>query len=236
MSPCAACSRTLSTLRRPFARALPGGRLDGPASMFVRISMRSCLGLDDFSFSRVVMKKDDAKLMSMVAEGDMDALEEIYRRHSQFVYRVALRFLGNESDASDITHALFVDLVSRASKYKSQANLSTWLYRVAVNRCINWTKAAPQRLKAQIEELDGVDFTSQGEEERLEDLDRSRRHAEVREAVASLPPRQKMAVTLRDFEGLSYKEISKVMGCSRRAVESLLTRARRALLKTLNSA
>lgn len=179
------------------------------------------------------MKKDDAKLMSMVAQGDMDALEEIYRRHSQFVYRIAMRFLGNESDAADITHALFVDLVTRASRYQPHANLSTWLYRVVVNRCINWKKAAPQRLKAQIEEMETVDANTPDEEERLEALDRSRRHGEVRKAVASLPPRQKMAVTLRDFEGLSYKEISQAMGCSRRAVESLLIRARRTLLKTL---
>lgn len=173
--------------------------------------------------------------MAMLGRGDMKALREIYMRHSEFVYRIAFRYTGNAADAMDITQALFADLAVIASKYKPKAALSTWLYRVVTNRCINWTKSGARRFCTALEDSQEVEHTDANSVKDRPDevIEKKQRAARVWQAVASLPPRQKTAVILRDFEGLSYKEIAAAMKCSRRSVESLLIRARNGLARKL---
>ncbi len=186
------------------------------------------------------MKQDDENLMAMLARGEMEALREIYTLHSELVYRIAFRYTGNRADAMDITQALFADLPSFAHKYKPKAALSTWLYRVVSNRCINWTKSGERKFCTSLEasHLENSQGESRNkavsEKDRPDEvLEKDRRAIEIRDAVASLPPRQKTAIILREFQGLSYKEIAAAMNCSRRSVESLLIRARAELAQKL---
>lgn len=190
------------------------------------------------------MAPTDKELMAALAQGDMDALQALYRRHSKLVYRVSLKFIGHKEDALDLTQALFTDLVLLAPNYRPEGEVTTWLYRVTVNRCLNWAKSAGRRLRAPLKEetleqrwarLEGAGspepIGSDGEPQQA--LARKQRWKALERALGELPPRQRLALTLKAFEGLSYEEIAHAMETSRSSVESLLVRARRKLSEAL---
>lgn len=176
---------------------------------------------------------DDVALVRLVAEGDMDALRVLYERYAGFVYRVGMRFLGNEEDARDVVQSVFADLIDASRGFAGRSRVKSWLYRVTANRCLNQVKSArvSKRSAEPERELDRVEGPPSGVP--AQEMERREERLRVRGAIAELPPRQRMALVLKHYEGLSYKEICKAMGCSRRSVESLLVRARRRLVELL---
>jgi RNA polymerase sigma-70 factor (ECF subfamily) len=173
-----------------------------------------------------------AELMARAGQGDRSAWQALYLEHRDFVYATALRFLGDEAGARDAAQDVFVSLLSRASSYRPTAAFSTYLRRVTVNRCINERASARYRRQVDVpaplrEEMASPD---PGPEALLE---RGEAEASVRAAVAALPDRQRMAVVLARFEGLSYEEIADALDCSVSSVESLLFRARQKLARAL---
>ena len=174
----------------------------------------------------------DADLMSRAGEGDRVAWQMLYARHRQFVYATAFRFLDDEAAARDVTQDVFVSLFSHAGAYRSTAKFQTFLRRVTVNRCIN--ERASARNRHAVESPDQALATVAGHREDPEaQLERDQTAAVVRDAVAALPARQRMAVILSRFEGLSYEEIAQALDCSVSSVESLLFRARQNLAVAL---
>ncbi len=173
-------------------------------------------------------------LMARAAEGDRNAWHALYAEHRDFVYATALRFLGDEAGARDATQDVFVSLLSQARSYRPTATFSTYLRRVTVNRCINERASARVRRRAEAPgpalELEEVASRDPGPEALLE---RGETDAAVRAAVGALPDRQRMAVVLSRFEGLSYQEIARALDCSVSSVESLLFRARQKLAQSL---
>jgi len=177
---------------------------------------------------------DDATLMKDLKAGDRRALRVLYERHAELVFRTAYRFTFDEEEARDITQSVFVTLMESARSYEPRAKLTTWLYRVVVNRCLSHRSAARIRLRVSGDDPDQLDKVSASEEtqpDRL--LDQARKTQRLREALRQLPERQRIALTLKLLEELSYEEIAEIMSCSRGTVESLLFRARRSLSKTL---
>ena len=173
---------------------------------------------------------DDKQLMMSVADGDREALRVLYERHADFVFRIAYRFLFDEEDARDITQSVFVTLMQTAHRYKPKAKLTTWLYRVVVNRCLNHRSKASHRLRVAPDKHDPLERIPAPEEEQPDRiLERARRMSGLRDALLQLPERQRMAVVLKRFEEMSYEEIAEALGCSKSSVESLLFRARRSL-------
>jgi RNA polymerase sigma-70 factor, ECF subfamily len=172
---------------------------------------------------------DDATLMQNLAAGDRQALRVLYERHAEFVHRVAYRFIGNGEDARDMTQSVFVTIMQSAHRYRPEARLTTWIYRIVVNRCLNHRSKASRRFRASLTDR-GFEEIPAPEENRP---DRIACRAEQRErllaAMRELPERQRMALVLSRFEGHSYEEIARLMDCSKKSVESLLVRARRSL-------
>ena len=176
----------------------------------------------------------DDQLMRDLALGNRQALGILYERHAAFVFRIAYRFLFNEEDARDITQSVFVTLMQSAHRYRPDAKLTTWLYRIVVNRCLNHRSRASHRLRGSRNEHDRreqVPAPEEGQPDRL--VDRARQRARLEAALLELPERQRMALLLKRFEEMSYQEIAEAVGCSRGSVESLLFRARRSLRKLL---
>ena len=169
-----------------------------------------------------------ADLMGRAGEGDRNAWHALYVEHRDFVYATALRFLGEEAGARDATQDVFVSLFSSARSYRPTAEFSTYLRRVTVNRCINERASARNRRRAEAPgpALDEIASRNLGPDALLE---RGETEAAVRAAIAALPDRQRMAVVLSRFEGLSYEEIADALDCSVSSVESLLFRARQKL-------
>jgi RNA polymerase sigma-70 factor (ECF subfamily) len=169
----------------------------------------------------------DEELMSRVAGGDMDAFEDLVRRHQQSALNVAYRFVGDASRAEDIVQDAFLRLLAAAERYRPTAAFRTYLYNIIWHLCVDfYRKSRPVRLRP----ADARPDRSPGPAETA--LRRERADL-VRRAVDALPPRQRMAVVLQHFEGMSYDEIAEALECSSSAVDALLVRARRKLKDAL---
>jgi len=170
------------------------------------------------------MNQDD-ELMARVAEGDMDAFEELVRRHQRAALNVAYRFVNDGNMAEDIAQEAFLRILAGAARYRPSGGFRTFLYNIVWHLCIDlYRKKSALPLEPRIESR-----TAGPGETAL----RNERSNLVRAAIGKLPPRQRMALVLKHYEGLSYQEIARSLGCSPRAVDSLLVRAKAKLKDTL---
>lgn len=161
----------------------------------------------------------DAELMHRLARGEMHALAMLVKRHQDVVRRVAYRFTGRWDVADDMAQEAFLRLYRGAARYKPTAALSTWLYRIVVNLCLDHAKRP--RLAVLPDEPACVSAGPAPDD--------ALRHKEcidaIRREVAALPDRQRIALVLHRFEQLNHAQIAQSTGWSESAVESLLVRA-----------
>ena len=169
----------------------------------------------------------DEKLMADLAAGDMAALGALVRRHQDALVAFAARMLGRRDLAEDVAQEAFVHVHRAARRYRPEAKFTTWLYRIAANLCRDAQRRA-SRAPASLDEE-----TAPGRDPGPDPLEARERIERVRRAVAALPERQRLAVTLHRYQGLSHREIAQVAECSESAVESLLVRAYAALRQAL---
>jgi RNA polymerase sigma-70 factor, ECF subfamily len=168
----------------------------------------------------------DADLVSRAQAGRLDAFEELVRRHRLGTYRVALRMLGDESDAEDATQDAFVQAWRKLAGFRADAAFSTWMYRIVTNRCLNMlrgrrrTEPLPTDREAPASRPDRI---AEGRWQ-VEDL---------KQAIGRLTPEQRAPLVLRELEGLSYEEIAAALELSIPAVKSRLHRARLELLAAM---
>ena len=168
----------------------------------------------------------DAELVLRAGAGDQAACSQLVDRWLAPVHRLAQRVLGNAADADEVAQDTFLRVWEHASRWKPDAKFSTWLFRVAHNLCMD-------RLRARRRGDDTLLDTLGDETTVAREAERAATAASVREAVAALPARQRMALSLCHFEELGNIEAAGVMGISVEALESLLGRARRALRSSL---
>lgn len=164
-------------------------------------------------------------------------LEKLVKENQSRVYNVCLSILQNPEDAEDISQEVFIDVFNDIGQFRSESELSTWLYRVSVNKCLEELRSRKRKKRwGRLISLGGS-FEDQVDAPHFEHpgvLLENKERAEVLFAMMSrLPDKQKVAFTLHKIEGLSYKEISDIMQISLSAVESLLHRAKSNLQKTL---
>ena len=173
---------------------------------------------------------DDSELLLTFIRGDERAFEILYERHHPSVLNVAYRMLGDRDSAEDVAQDVLLKIYTSPRSYKPSARLSTWLYRVTCNACIdeirkrNKSTTIPNDLP-----LSGSEPDPQQSAESNELADA------VRKAIASLPENQRAAIVLQRYEGLSYQEIAEVLKTSVPAVESLLSRAKESLKSRLSA-
>lgn len=172
----------------------------------------------------------DGALVSRVARGDGRAFEMLVRRHADRHLAFAERLLGNRQDAEDMIQDAFARLWLHAERFDpSRASFRTWFYRIVYNRCVDLIR---RRKDHQLpEHYDAPDDAPS----QIETLAESGRATRVRGAVNGLPVRQRAAVTLCYFEGLSNRDAAAILGLNIKALESLLTRGRRQLANQLEA-
>ena len=173
--------------------------------------------------------EEDAKLMARIAQGDANASRLLVQRHLNPLVGLALRMTANKSEAEDIAQEAFVRLWKQSHNWQAKAKISTWLYRVAHNLSID---AIRRRERRKITSSDITEFkdTAAGPNEMLHQKDVRN---QVEAAISCLPERQRTAITLVHHRDMSNKEAAKIMEVSVDALESLLSRGRRSLRKTL---
>jgi RNA polymerase sigma-70 factor (ECF subfamily) len=168
----------------------------------------------------------DADLVSRAQAGRLDAFEELVRRHRLGTYRVALRMLGDESDAEDATQDAFVQAWRNLAGFRADAAFSTWMYRIVTNRCLNLLRA-----RRRTEPLSERHEASTARPDRIAE---ARWQVEdLKRAIDRLTPEQRAPLILRELEGCSYEQIAEALDLSIPAVKSRLHRARLELLAAM---
>ena len=154
---------------------------------------------------------DDAALIAASIAGRRDAFDVIVERHRRTVYQVCYRFVSNHEDASDLSQESFVRAWRGLKTFKGQSALSTWLYRIATNVCLN-------RVSVKTPPTDPIASSDHFEDTRVEGaqatLLRAERAATVRKAIASLPKKQRATLILRTYHDLSHQQIADILGSS----------------------
>jgi RNA polymerase sigma-70 factor (ECF subfamily) len=172
----------------------------------------------------------DAELVQRVAGGDENAFRELVEKYQRTVLNTANRFAGDYDAADDIAQEVFLKLWTKAGTFKGSSKFSTWLYRVAVNECLQYRR----RRKQVVVSLDSLDADQPPESLQVQaDPERTARIERVKKAIAGLPDRQRMALVLALYEGRSYQEIGEIMSVSVASVESLIFRAKENLKSKL---
>lgn len=161
---------------------------------------------------------DDVSLLARVAHGDMDALGRLVGRHQGRVLQLAYRLLLRWDLAEDVVQEAFLKVHRHAGRFRPEAQFTTWLYRVVVNLCVDVQRQERRRRALQ----PGPTPLPEPGTDRLEVEEMVER---VRDAISSLPARQRLVLVLHRYDGLSHRRIARITGFSRSAVESLLVRA-----------
>lgn len=164
----------------------------------------------------------EAELLARYAQGDQSAARALTLRHVPRLHALAWRMLQDRAEAEDVVQEAMLRLWRAAPAWEDRgASVATWLYRVASNLCLDRLRRRRDRPLEAAGEPEDPALPAEG---LLQDQARS---AALREAMAALPERQRLATVLRHFDGLSNPEIAAVLETSVEAVESLLARARR---------
>jgi RNA polymerase sigma-70 factor (ECF subfamily) len=184
----------------------------------------------------------DNELMKRVGSGELAAFKRLVEKYQRIITGTIYRYTGNHHEVEDLAQEIFFKVYKAAKRYTPQAKFSTWLYKVVVNHCLNYQRR--QRRDALITSVDNSYSANNKSSLQLAEaqnkqpeklLQQQEIQAAIKRAISELPDRQRMALILYRFEGLSYKEIAKALGCSLSAVESLLFRAMTKLKEKLKT-
>jgi len=179
------------------------------------------------------VKSTDEELVTLILAGDEQAFAELYERYHSRAYRLAYAMTGRHEAAEDLMQEIFLRLYEKLSRFSWQARFSTWFYRLAVNRCLNYR----QREQIEAEEMLADDRRTTQPIGGLNQMEarilQQQISDQVHRALLSLKPRLRLTVILKEIEGLNYAEIAERMGCPEGTVASRLNRARKLLARKL---
>jgi len=169
----------------------------------------------------------DLILCRRCQRGDVHALEELYRRHKDKVYALALRLTNNPQDAEDIVQDVFVQVYQKIESFREEAAFTSWLYRVATNIALSALRRRKRRWGMEKRPSPGTP-----EEGRRVETGKILKPF-LEEAIAGLPPRARMIFVLHDIQGFQHNEIAEMLDCSEGTSKSQLHKARARLRKRL---
>jgi len=151
----------------------------------------------------------DNQLIDFTLGGTVSAFEELVERHQRQIYALALKMVRNQNDAADIAQDVFLKAYEVLGTFKKKSSFHTWLYRIAVNFCINHLRRDKAKYHVELETYHAVQPAKA-----LENMDTMELQDELNNAIRNLPEKQRATVLLRVCEGLPYKEIAQILECS----------------------
>jgi RNA polymerase sigma-70 factor (ECF subfamily) len=186
--------------------------------------------------------RDDGDLVKAFQSGDMIAFDELVLRYKDRVFSLCYRFTGNFHEAEDCAQDVFLKVYRSLMKFRFESSFYTWLYRITFNTCKSRLKSIKVMGMKKIGYMDnpeghGEDYQApenayEGKNP-LTELEKMERMRLVQNAINSLPAWQKDMIVLRDIEGLSYEEITRITGYRLGTLKSKLSRARHLLKEKL---
>lgn len=177
--------------------------------------------------------RDDDELIRKISQKEGNAFRQLVERHQSLVYNTCRNLIGNDQQAEETAQDVFLQVYRSAGSFRHRSKVSTWIYRIAVNRSLNvirqnkrsgWIK---KLATLELQDPDSAEPDKQLEKKELSDL--------LKKAVDSLPEKQRTAFILNKYEGLAPQAIAEILGVSANSVEVSLHRAKTNLQKKLAS-
>ncbi|MEA4945418.1 MAG: RNA polymerase sigma factor SigM [Propionicimonas sp.] len=175
---------------------------------------------------------DDKALLAAHVAGDPRAFTELFRRHADRLWTLALRTLRNPEEAEEAVQEAMISAFRRAGDFRGDAAVGTWLHRIVINACFDRLRRAKARPSLPLEDevLAGLPSASPGPEETTVQAEVA---LEVEQALAGLPVDQRAALVLVDMQGYSTDEAATILGCAPGTVKSRCSRGRAKLAPRL---
>lgn len=174
------------------------------------------------------------ELIQEAVRGSQPAFRAIVEANQGFVYAVAFRFVNDQQEAEDITQEVFVRLWKNLKSYRHEVKLSTWLYKIVTNRCLDFLKSRHGRQRKNKVDISTTHFVqdSSTPEKEFQQQELTRI---IHAAADELTPKQKAVFILRDLEGLTSEEVSEALSMSAGNVKSNLFYARKKMTEKLKA-
>lgn len=172
--------------------------------------------------------KSDEQVIQSILSGDNTHYRDLVSRYQHKVYSVALKITNNQKDAEDISQEVFIKAFQALSGFQSQSSFSTWLYKITVNRCLDWKrKYKAYEKEKNTEEIEM--FANEHHEERSspeEALLSNERSKAIGLAIQGLPKNYQSVISLYYFNNMTYQQIADKLGIAKKTVESRLYRGK----------
>lgn len=162
--------------------------------------------------------RDDAELVRAAQRGDREAFGVLVSRHASSILSLTTRMLGPDGDAEDVAQDAFVAAYKALARFQCDSKFSTWLFRIAVNKCTDALRARRPHIS--------LDATSDECSTAWEAADEETPHWELEQAVQALPHLYRESFALRHIEGLGYDEMSAILGIHRDTLKMRVYKAR----------
>jgi len=179
----------------------------------------------------------DQQIIEEIQKGNQAMFRLLVDKYQKMVFVTAIGFLHCKEDAEDLTQEIFLKVWASLSSFKGDSEFSTWLYRIAVNSCINTAQKKQRNRFVELAEewLQRIFPIESGEKDSQQLMEANESDAAIQKAIDSLPISQRTAFLLSVYDELSQKEIARVMQRTEGSVEQLLQRAKTNLQKKLGS-
>jgi RNA polymerase sigma-70 factor (ECF subfamily) len=174
------------------------------------------------------MADADSELVLRSQQGDPAAFEELARQHQRMVHALTYRMTGSLADAEDLAQEAFLRAYEQIGSFRGTARFSTWLYRIAVNTCLNWRQSDTRRHQLYARAAEEWSTRMAGDERPVGD-----QASEAQAALLKLPAKQRAAIVLTIYDGLNHAEAAEVLGCSETTVSWRVFAAKRKLKRLL---
>jgi RNA polymerase sigma-70 factor (ECF subfamily) len=157
------------------------------------------------------LREADFELIDRFLQGDGTAFDELVRKRQREVYNLAYRMTRNAEDARDVSQEAFLQVYRNLSRFDRRSSLSTWLYRIVVNLCLNHLSRGSRSLYTALDGHPDPADLSEGSLARLEEREQA---DALTRAIETLPPQQRASLTLRVHHHLAHREIAEIIGVS----------------------
>jgi RNA polymerase sigma-70 factor (ECF subfamily) len=173
------------------------------------------------------VREEEREAILACQRGEREAFDRLVERYQRDVYRLCYRYVNNHEDANDMAQEAFIRAYRAMGRFRGDSSFSTWLYRIAVNTCLNFRAARrPERDELPESLPDGRESAAAG-------VEREQRARVVREAVRRLPDRQRATLILKIYHDLTHEEVAGILGSSVGTVKANLFHALANLRKLL---
>jgi RNA polymerase sigma-70 factor, ECF subfamily len=163
----------------------------------------------------------DDELVARCRAGDVDAFEVLYRQHSPRIYSLACRMTGSPQEGEDLLQEIFLQVHRKLGSFRGEASLGTWLYRLAMNQCLDFVRSRQNRARSVTTALE-----DEGQNEPAAPAETPVTRIDLERAVQQLPDGYRAAFVLHDVEGLDHRQIGEMLGISEGTSRSQVFKAR----------